>query len=52
MQLCVVYVVKEGVSFWGLGQLMAWYAIEHAIELYRPAGRKLLVAYIETRNIY
>ena len=49
LHVCVVYVVKEVASFWGLGQLMAWYAIE--LELYRPAGRKLLVAHIETRNI-
>ena len=32
----VVYVVKEVVSFQGLSHV-----IEHALELYRPAGREL-----------
>ena len=51
MQVCVVYVVKEVASFRGLGQLMG---VAHnrthtqADKLHRPAGRKLLVAYILT----
>ena len=35
----------------GLGQLMAWHIIECVLKLYRPAGRKLLGAYIETGTI-
>ena len=35
-----------------LGQLMAaWHVIECVLKLYRPAGRKLLGAYIETGTI-
>ena len=34
--ICVVYVVKEVVSFQGLS-----HAIEHVLKLYRPAGREL-----------
>ena len=50
----VVYLVKEVVSFWGVGQLIgvAWKLIERAyiLELYRPAGRKLLVALCRNWN--
>ena len=46
----VVYVVKEAASFRGVwsNNGRAWDIIECALKLYRPAGRKLLVAYIET----
>ena len=41
-QLCVVhvYVVKEVTSFLGLSQ-WPWHVKECALELYRPAERKL-----------
>ena len=41
-RVCVVYVVKEVTSSWGLGQLMKWRVKERAIKLYTPAERKLL----------
>ena len=44
MQVCIVYVVKEVASFWGLGQLMVRCVIERVLKLYRPAERKLFVA--------
>ena len=51
-QVCVVYVVKEVTSFRGLGQLMCVARNRtraRALQT-RPAERKLLVAYIETRT--
>ena len=47
-RVCVVYVVRKVTSIsrgggGGLSQLMAWRIIELVLELYRGAGRKLLV---------
>ena len=43
---------KEVTSFRGLGQLMGVVCNQmHAIELYRPAERKLLVVYVETGTV-
>ena len=47
MQVCIVYVVKKVVSFWGAWSING--RGERALKLYRPAGRKkLLVNYVET----
>ena len=45
---CVEYIVKDVASFQSLGQLMSIVHKRTALKLYRPAGRKLLVAYVET----
>ena len=52
MRVCVVYVVKEVTSFRGLGQLMVVARNRTRAQALqtRPAERKLLVAYIETRT--
>ena len=40
---CVVYIVKEVASFWGLAQLMGMvHNSTRALKLYRPAGRSCL----------
>ena len=52
MPLCVVYVVKEVASFWGTqGIHRTGHVVECALELYRPARRKILVPYVET-NVF
>ena len=43
--VCVVYVVKEVASFWGARFFKGRGTIEHALKLYRPAERYLLVSY-------
>ena len=40
-----IYVCATCMSIYAL---YAWCVKEHALELYRPAERKLLVAYVET----
>ena len=48
MRVCIVYLVRKLCHSRGLGQLMGVAVIERTLEIYRPAKRKLLVAYVET----
>ena len=47
--ICIVYVVKQVASFWGAQKLIGIMHNKCTLDLYRPAGTKLLlVDYIKT----
>ena len=44
----VVYIIKKVASFQGAQSISGRLIIERILKLYRPAGRKLFVVYVET----